>query len=284
MADGKAVRLHILHCGTIRVSPSVAIDKETDIKKLPGYMLTPDRDRVTLPVSVYLIEHPRGLILVDTGWCREISPLGSYDEKAARSVLLRYMASLLRPTLPAGEAVHEQLAVRGIRPEDLDLVILTHLDPDHTAGLRHVARAKRMILPEDEYFWTCRQVYKHRQVWPLWENYPIEKLFYRGSQEGPNRWAIDLFGDESLLMVNTPGHTDGHASILLRGAERFAVLAGDAAYSPRNWREMQTPGFGFDGKLWAKSLRWLAEKEQDPRCAGVFCSHDPDIAPQTIEL
>ena len=167
MPDEKTVRIHILHCGTIRVSPSVAIDKETDIKKLPGYMLTPDRDRVTLPVSVYLIEHPRGLILVDTGWCREISPLGSYDEKAARSVLPRYMASLLRPTLPAGEAVHEQLAARGIRPEDLDLVILSHLDPDHTAGLRHVAGAKRIVLPEDEYFWSCRQVYKHRQVWPL---------------------------------------------------------------------------------------------------------------------
>ena len=73
MPDEKTVRIHILHCGTIRVSPSVAIDKETDIKKLPGYMLTPDRDRVTLPVSVYLIEHPRGLILVDTGFLEKDS-------------------------------------------------------------------------------------------------------------------------------------------------------------------------------------------------------------------
>ena len=84
-------------------------------------MLAPDRERVTLPVCVYLVEHPRGLLLVDTGWCREISPAGIYDARAAARVLPPHLAAFYRPRLPEGMAVHEQLAARGIRPEDLKL-------------------------------------------------------------------------------------------------------------------------------------------------------------------
>ena len=122
---------------------------------------------------------------------------------------------------------------------------LTHLDPDHAAGLRHVRKARHIVVPEDEYFWSCRSVYKARQPKSLWLEYPMERPYYRGSALGPNHWVVDLFGDESVQLVNVPGHTDGQAAILLRSGGRFVLLAADAAFSPRNWRENVTPGFGF---------------------------------------
>ena len=181
-------------------------------------------------------------------------------------------------------AIHEQLAAMGIQPENLEYVLLTHLDPDHVAGLKHVNKASHIVLPEDEYFWSCRTVYKNRQPQKLWLQYPMERPYYRGSCLGPNHWMIDLFGDESIQLVNVPGHTDGQAAILIQNRGRFVLLTSDAAYSPRNWQEMITPGFGFDREWQMKSLRWIAEMAADPGCTAVLCSHDPAVRPGVISI
>lgn len=278
------MKLHILRCGSMRVSPAVPFGNGISLQNSARELLSPDRMRVELPVFCFLLEHPRGPILVDAGWCRELSPAGVYDPAAVRRVLPAHLAAFYRPELPAGMAVDEQLAARGIRPEDLRAVVLTHLDPDHVAGLRHLGGAKDMILPEDEYFWSCRAVYKARQPRSLWIDQPIRRIYYRGSPLGPARLAIDLFGDESLQLVNLPGHTDGQAAVLIRSGRRFLLLAADAAFSPRNWQEEISPGFGFDEEMQRKSLRWLREMAKDPACAGVLCSHDPDLSPGTLEF
>lgn len=278
------MRIEVLHCGYIQVSDAVPFGNDISLKNTARQLAAPEKERLTLPVCAYLIWHPRGPVLIDTGWCREISPNGVYDAAAVKKLLPASLAALYHPYLPSGMAIHEQLAARSLRPGDLVCVVLTHLDPDHVAGLRHLNGAKRIVLPEDEYFWSCRKVYKLRQPTSLWMDAPIERVYYRGSSVGPNRWAIDLFGDESLLLVNTPGHTDGQASVLVRSGRRFLLLAADAAYSPRNWEERITPGYGFSRAMQRKSLDWIADMAKDPNCAGVLCSHDPAIMPQTIEF
>ena len=278
------MKIHILHCGMMQVSETVPYGNRIDLGNTAKQLMTSGKGRVTLPVCCFLVEHPKGLLLVDTGWCRELSPRGVYDPKAVSQVLPPHLAALYRPYLPSGMAIHEQLADRGIRPGDLEAVILTHLDPDHVAGLRHLSGAKRILLPEDEYFWACRTVYKARQPWSLWKDFPIERLYYRGSPLGPNHWAIDLFGDESVQLVNVPGHTDGQAAVLLRSGGKFVLLAADAAFSSRNWQELITPGYGFSRDWQLRSLRWIAETAADPGCAAVLCSHDPDLRPHCIEF
>lgn len=276
------MKIHVLHCGYIRVSQAMPYGNALGPAMLAKMIAEPDSRRVSLPVCAYLIEGRDGLILVDTGWTRDISPRGVYDPKAVSKLLPGYLAKLYRPWVPEGMAVHEQLAAMGIKPEDLSCVVITHLDPEHVSGVRHVNKAKRIVVPEDEYFWSCRTVFKSRQVWSLWMAQPISREFYHGFDLGPNKWAINLLGDESVMLVNVPGYTDGQAAVLLREGKRFAVLAADAAFSPRNWQQMITPGFGF-GLVWQqKSLKWLADMAADPNCSAVLCSHDPDIKPQTI--
>ena len=63
----------------------------------------------------------------------------------------------------------------------------------------------------------------------------------------------------------------------------FAILASDVAFSQRNIDDLVIPGYGFARKRQKKSIEWLKTMQADPKCVGVFCSHDPDVKPQTIE-
>ena len=153
---------------------------------------------------------------------------------------------------------------------------------DFPEALKRLADRAHILLPEDESFWSCRTVYKARQPRSLWLDQPIERRDYRGSPLGPMRWAIDLFGDESIQLVNLPGHTDGQAAILVQDGAGFVLLAADAAFSPRNWQERVTPGFGFNRELQLKSLDWIRTMAEKPNCRAVLCSHDPAVSEGTI--
>ena len=91
------MKIHVLQCGSIRVDPTVPYGKRFDLIEAAKQLTAADKNRITLPVFTYLIEHPKGLILVDTGWCREISPQGVYDPKAVATVLPAQMAALFHP-------------------------------------------------------------------------------------------------------------------------------------------------------------------------------------------
>ena len=230
----KTVKIHVLHCGYIRIKKEL-LDSEgrfsTDIARA---MTTPDSHRVTLPVSVYLIEHPAGLYLVDTGWSR-------YPD------LPRHLTALYHPDVPDGMTVVEQLDARGIKPEDLTAVLITHFDADNVDGLISVSDAQRIIVPEDEAYWSVRAKY------------------------------IDITGDESIMMVSLPGHTDGQAGVIIKNGDKYVLLVADAAISPRNWEKVKAAGLGAEKGLQLKTLRWIAKAAGAPDCVKVLCSHDPEV-------
>jgi glyoxylase-like metal-dependent hydrolase (beta-lactamase superfamily II) len=259
----KSVKIHVLHCGYIRIKKDLLDNGGRFSTDIAGAMIAPDSRRVTLPVSAYLIEHPSGLYLVDTGWSRDPDLPG-------------HLPALYHPDVPEGMTVAEQLDARGIKPEDLTAVLITHFDADHVDGLRSVSDAQRIIVPEDEAYWSVRTKYRMRQVRELWETVRYERLFYRGYQLGPTNRAIDITGDESIMMVSLPGHTDGQAGVIIRNGNKYVLLAADAAISPRNWEEMKAAGLGADKNLQLKTLRWIAKTAEDPDCIKVLCSHDPE--------
>ena len=276
------MKINILHCGYIRIAKELLDNGgrfSTDIAKA---MLIPDRDRVTLPVSAYLIENRSGIYLVDTGWCREISPDGVYDFRAACKVLPKHLAALYHPFVPHGKTVKEQLDERGIASGDVRAVLITHFDADHVAGLRSVSDARRIIVPEDEAYWSVRTKYRMRQVRDLWESAGYERMFYRGFQLGPMNRAMDITGDGSIMMVSMPGHTDGQAGVMLREGRKHVLIAADAAISSHNWEAMRPSGLGADKDLQKKTLKWIKKISSDPDLVAVLCSHDPDVPERSI--
>ena len=268
------IRIHLLRCGSIALSREALFGGREGLASTLRQAAAPRSERIELPCYCYLIEHPKGLVLVDTGVGRAFSSAGVFDAKASAALIGKPLTAYLHPSVAPGESISEQLSSRGIKPPDLDLVLLTHLDADHVGGLHELHGAKRFLLPEDEYFWSCRTVYKLRQPRSLWMDMPLERFWYHGSPLGTNRWAYDLFGDESVMLINLPGHTDGLCAVMLRNGGRFVLLASDAALCRENLETQTPPGFYFDRQLGKKALAYLSSLALERGCEGVLLSHD----------
>ena len=105
------IKIHVWHTGRVCVSPALPFGGDhCNLLKASG-LFGKKKDRLWLPVSVYLIEHPKGRILVDTGWHRDMSPKGTFDKHAQiKSLGSRLLYMVNQGVVPPGEAVNEQLA------------------------------------------------------------------------------------------------------------------------------------------------------------------------------
>ena len=278
------MKIHVLHTGEVRVSPYLPFGGDNcNLLKASG-MTTPKEDWIWLPVSVYLIEHPKGLILVDTGWHRDMSPEGVYDKAAQiKSLGSRVLYNVNQGQIPLGEAVDEQLKVMGIKPADLDYVLLTHLDCDHANGLRAVKDAKHIIVAQEELDCARKNGFiRYKKKW--WEGVNLQTIEWNGT-EGPAQKSFDLFGDGSIKMINIPGHCDGLCAVkITREDGKYVLLFSDGGYATKSWKEMITSGVSLDKEMQRKSLQWIREQSMDANCIESLATHDTDIKPHVIEL
>ena len=244
------MKVYILRSGTIR--PPVN-------RMLPG-------SRVTLPVWYYLIEHPaQGLLLVDTGLGTQ--PLSPF--------LTRYYKPEPEGTVTA------QLQALGFTPEAVDAVILSDLDFDHTGSLHELRGAKRFLVSQEDYYWTARNTFSRYQPRSLWENdIRFETYYLRPASWAPFHYALDLFGDESVVSVLTRGHTFGNCTTMLQWNGKKLLLAGNTLRSGKTMENDRV--YHHSGQ--EKSVRWLRETAADPSCLGILATHDPAEQEHTIEL
>jgi len=280
------IKIHILHTGDVRVSPYLPFGGNCNVLKAMG-LTTPRNQWLWLPVFCYLIEHPEGRILVDTGWSRTMSPQGMFDRKAQiRSLgsLPLYMCN--QGVLPTGQSIAEQLHTMGLKDSDLDYVLLTHLDCDHANGLDGVAHAKHILCSASElHFATHGGLVHHIRYQSRWWRDTALRTFDWNGTEGPAHHSFDLFGDGSIVLINIPGHSDGLCAVRIRNAQgRFVLLCADGGYARRSWEEMITSGIATNRQAQWQSLQWICEQSLSPDCMGVYASHDTEVTPQVIEL
>ena len=152
------IKIHVLRTGEVRVSPCLPFGgDDCSLLKASG-ITTPKSKWIWLPVFSFLMEHPKGLILFDTGWHREMSPDGVYDKKAQiKSLGACLLYQINQGRISKGEAIDEQLAKLNYRPSDIDYVLLSHLDCDHANGLRQVKDARHILVSEAEMIGTTRK-------------------------------------------------------------------------------------------------------------------------------
>lgn len=275
-----------MHCGQVCVSRNLPFGGEGCSLLRASGLLEPQSKRLWLPVSSYLIEHPKGLVLVDTGWDRGMSPQGEFDKRAqVKSLGSRLLYQVNQGVLPLGEAVDEQLAQLGVKPSDLDYVLLTHLDCDHANGLRQVSEAKRILVAASELAFAGKfpnNMVRYQRAW--WGGIPLDAFEWNDTQ-GPAEKSYDLFDDGSIVLVNIPGHADGLFAVKVTGADgRFALLFSDGGYAEKSWREMILPGIASDRTAQKRSLAWIREQSLSPLCVESLANHDPAVKPHVIEL
>ena len=282
MAD---IRIHVFHTGEVCVAPDLPFGGDNSNAIKASGVFGKKEDRLWLPVSAYLIEHPKGKFLVDTGWAREMSPAGEFDRKAQiRSLGTVMLYEVNQGRIGLGQCIDEQLLAMGIRDSDLDAVLLTHLDCDHANGLVQVKGAKKFLVAADEVRFATKITNKVRYYRNWWKDIPLTEFEWNDTQ-GPVGRSYDLLGDGSIELINIPGHADGLFAVKVKNAEgRFVLLFSDGGYARRSWEQMITSGIAADKTLQKQSLAWIREQSLDPDCVESLANHDPDIKPHVIEL
>ncbi len=269
------IRIHVLNCGEVGVDPAVP-DRSVS-KSAVAYtgLFRSAKRRIWLPVKAFLIEHPRGNILVDTGW-----------DSAVRARPIRTLTFPLwfasRPLLPEGAAVDEQLAALGLAPKDLDYVLMTHMDIDHDSGLRLVRDARRILVSPEE--WAALRSGQARYARRPWKGVPLGRMPLKDDPNAPFGRSWDVWGDGSVLVLLTPGHTQGSVSVRVSGGNGFALIVGDTGYNRDSWASLRLPGPVYDKAVMKNALAWVRRMRQDPGCLAVLAAHDPEETRKIIEI
>jgi glyoxylase-like metal-dependent hydrolase (beta-lactamase superfamily II) len=222
------MNIHAIQTGTVAVKQSQPDGGDRSRRSLLRVMAD-SRWTEPLPIYAWLIEHPEGLIVVDTGETARVSEAGYFPRWHP------YFRLGLREWVGPEQEIGPQLQALGFSPDDVRWVVLTHFHTDHAGGLGH--------FPKSEFLATRSDYASSRGL--------------RGSVRGflPQRWPkafaptliehqdgpFESFAQSTALtragdvhLIPTPGHTVGHMSVVLEEGDRVIVFAGDASYTEQN--------------------------------------------------
>ena len=213
-----------------------------------------------------------------------LPPAASHDVRAA---LGRRNAIVNDIRMEDGWAVTDRLRGLGLDPLGIELVVLTHMHQDHVGAVAQLPRATFVV---DGREWKAatdggflqgyrRQLYDHDYDWRA-----LDFAAPQVDSFASFGHAIDLFGDGSVRLLSTPGHTKGHMSVLLRlRSGRELLLTGDAAYSRATIERELVPLFCDDVHRYQRSLREIRRYLESTPSALVVCGHDPESWPDVLE-
>ena len=230
-------RLYILNCGE-----GVAGDIS---RWSPGVNVGKPMEFVD---NCYLLRHAQGWLLWDTGVTDAIAAMpegqAPADPRATHWKRPKTLAS--------------QLDALGVKPVDIRYLAISHTHPDHIGNVPLFPQAM-LLVQKAEYEWPTPL-----GVGRFKPEQPVTKL------EGDH----DVFGDRSVTILATPGHTPGHQSLLVRLPKTGAiVLSGDAVHFKSNWDNRAIPSANTDKDQTLASMQRIADvltKEQ----AQLWINHD----------
>ncbi|MBW5439499.1 N-acyl homoserine lactonase family protein [Bradyrhizobium canariense] len=198
--------------------------------------------------SCYLVKHAKGWFLWDTGIADAVAAmpngLAPADPKAV---------TWRRPKTLAAQL--EQL---GLKPDDVKMMAVSHTHPDHTGNVELFPQAM-LYVQKAEYDWPGAN--NEPRFKP---SHPVELL--AGDK--------DVFGDGSVTILSTPGHTPGHQSLLVKLPKTGAVvLSGDAVHFKDNWDNRRVPSMNANKDQSAASMQKIADTLGKEK-AQLWINHD----------
>jgi N-acyl homoserine lactone hydrolase len=234
-------RVFALSCGSLEFDRSLFFPAQ------------PQGERMATPVPCYLIVHPRGKLLFDTGiHCdARTDPVGR---------LGRRVASLFAVRSGAGEDVVSQLATMGIRASEIRYVVNSHFHFDHCGCNASFPDAEFLVQRAE--LQAARAGRYNAKDWD-------HALAYR-EIDG----EYDVFGDGTVVLLPTPGHTPGHQSLWVRpGAGAQFALTADACYTREHLEKTILPAAVHDAAQMTDSLG-LLRRMRDRQGVELLYGHD----------
>lgn len=218
--NGQSIKVHAISTGYVAVKKSMLDAKN------PGTLavLSSFLDKTFsdwMPIFVWVIEHPEGIFMIDTGENANINDKGYF--KASGWFENWMNTTQFRFKVTREDEIDIQLKKIGLTPQQIDKVILTHLHLDHIDGLRHLPDSE-IIVNKLEWEKPYGDLPKLYPDWLAPTLIPLTQ-----SYENFDKTAF-VTKDESLVMIQTTGHTYGHTSLMLKTDQGYLFFAGDVVY------------------------------------------------------
>jgi glyoxylase-like metal-dependent hydrolase (beta-lactamase superfamily II) len=269
--QGATVTVRPLLCAELS-SPTELMAMTGGTVKALRSVRSPREGWLRVPVPAFLLEHPgAGPILVDTGFHASVA----VDPKQNLGpVIGRFYTVEMKPE----QAIAAQIRKLGIEPREVKVVIMTHLHLDHASAISDFTEAT-YVLGQGE--WAAF----HGRL-PTFHGYIRkhvvhaveyrEVMYDRPSVDSYSTFgrSYDLFGDGSVRLVYTPGHSRGHQSLIVRLKDRELLLAGDAVYFVETLEHERRGLFLDDEHNWRRSLREIQLYRRENPGALIIPSHD----------
>jgi glyoxylase-like metal-dependent hydrolase (beta-lactamase superfamily II) len=265
------IRIHAIQTGTVRIKTSQHIGRGQGVQRLLNVLT--DKEWVgPVPIYAWVIEHPEGLIVVDTG---ETARTAEKSYFPRWHPFFRLSASL---SVCPDDEIGPQLCRLGIAPRDVRWVVLTHLHTDHAGGLAHFP-ASEILIARGEYQ-AARGIAGRIQGylpnrWPTWLQPRL--IDFTHQAVGPFTASLPLTRSQDIILLSTPGHTPHHLSVLVRDGDLSYILAGDTSYTEHLMLKQVADGVSPNPAIARQTLSQLRSYAQSIPTI-YLPSHDPDSA------
>jgi len=230
-----------------------------------------------LPIYAWLIEHPEGAIVIDTGDTAFTAKSGYFPWWQP------YFRLGLQMFVRPEEEIGPRLKKLGFTHSDVRWLLMTHLHTDHAGGLYHFPDVETFV-SRKEYEtasgWIGRinGFLPHR--WPSW--FAPKQIDFTPRPFGPFPESATLTRAGDVHVVFTPGHTAGHMSVILEAGDITYFFAGDASYNEGLMMDQVVDGVTFNPRVAKQTLdRILAYVKSTPTV--YLPSHDPGAAGRLAE-
>lgn len=236
LAQAAEVSLARLDCGTSQ-APTVVNERFSDTYAFPGL-------KVQFVFSCYIIKHGDEYMLWDTGH------------------------SMTAPNVAPKVSLVDQLAKMDVKPDQIKYVGISHYHADHTGQVDSFPKSILLIGARE---WEAITSPKPAQGVNV---KPFEGWIKGDNKVEPQTLDKDVFGDGSVIMLRTPGHTPGHSSLLVKLAQMGPVIiTGDAVHFRENYDTGGVPAFNFDRAQTVASIERLKQIAANLK-ATVIIQHD----------
>lgn len=213
------VTLHGMVCGSLHMPLRYIIDNA------PG--------DVDIPVPTYLISHPKGTVVFDTGMERSLRTDDPAPAPGADGLKGMLNQGAVKPVYKVGQDLASRLESHEVDPTRVDYLVNSHFHFDHCGGNEMLPNARWLVQRRE---WEahcspeCRAEY-HFQ--PHEYDLGHDRIEIDGEH--------DIFGDGSVVCVPTFGHTPGHQSLRVKLEDGEVVITADACYFRRSLEQMALP-------------------------------------------